>query len=50
MDTVGVLVAVSRSSRAAHTSAVLTALCWLQDIFRLLRGCTSWPYKTSVFA
>jgi hypothetical protein len=27
MDTVGVLVAVSRSSRAAHTSAVLTALC-----------------------
>jgi hypothetical protein len=29
MDTGGVIVVVSRSSRAAHTSAVLTALCWL---------------------
>jgi hypothetical protein len=27
MDTVGVLVAISRSSCAAHTSVVLTALC-----------------------
>jgi hypothetical protein len=27
MDTVGVVIAVSRSSCAAHTSAVLTALC-----------------------
>jgi hypothetical protein len=31
MDTVGLLVALSRPSCAAHTSAVLTALCWLQD-------------------
>jgi hypothetical protein len=27
MDTVGVLIAVSRSSCATHTSAVLTAFC-----------------------
>jgi hypothetical protein len=31
MATVGLLVAVSRSSCVAHTSEVLTALCWLQD-------------------
>jgi hypothetical protein len=36
MDTVGVLIAVSRSSCVAHTSAVLTTLCWLQN-FRLQR-------------
>jgi hypothetical protein len=54
MDTVGVLVAVSRSSCAVHTSAVLTALCWPQDFelqrwehFLLLRGCTSWLSPSS---
>jgi hypothetical protein len=31
VDTVGVLITVSRSSYAAHTSAVLTASHWLQD-------------------